>query len=268
MKFLRRSLMLAALLTALVCAVLLLNFTAPNPTGRRYSSETPLRTREGASYQLGVDGERVLANDLGLPNNNASGQGQCFCRIGNDAGFAPKCRICVGQFEAVSRARVPDFVTPTLIVDSKNSQHIPSSSEEAQEIADYAMLAQLTSREFWLFVRMDTTVSLEVAQIVQLTGGDLVYYFTTPDYVDPVDQTARAGFAGAGILFGFVGWLELRSWRGQKRLKLLSSKPKPTAPPKYPNNPLNRAIHKTDAAADFGQRAIDRQRRDIDRDSL
>lgn len=268
MKFLRRSLILAALLTALVCAVLLLNFTAPNPTGRRYSSETPLRTGDGTPNQLGTDGERVLANDLALPNNNASNQGQCFCRIGNDAGHASKCRICLGQFEAVSRARVPDFVTTTLIVDSKNSRQVPFDSEEAREIADYAMLAQLTRREFWLFVRMDTIVSSEVAQIVQMTGGDVVYYFTTPGYVDPIDQTARFGFAGAGILFGFVGWLELRSWRGQKWSKLLSLTPKPTAPPKYPNDPLNRAIRKTDSAADFGRRAIDRQRRDIDRDSL
>lgn len=267
MKFLRRSLMLAAVLTALLCAVLLLNFTAPNPTGRRYSSETPLTTGDAQNREIGWDGERVLAQDLRLPNNNDPSQLQCFCRQGSYIN-SNDCNTCIPVSTLTSSYRIPDFVTDSFIAESKNRREFYYNGREVDQIADYVTAAILIRRPLWVYVRVNTPVAPEFTELVQSTGGDVVYYFTTPGYVDPVDQTARAGFAGAGILFGFVGWLELRSWRGQKRLKLLSSKPKPTAPPKYPNDPLNRAIHKTDAAADFGQRAIDRQRRDIDRDSL
>lgn len=263
MKVLRRGLMTAALLLAFGCVILLLNFTAPNPTGRRYSSETPLRTREGSSNQLGQDGERILANDLQLPNNNTVGQ--CFCRVGRDAGVS-RCKICVGQFEAVSRARIPDFVTDTLIADSKNARDIPFNAEEAREIADYALLAQLTNREFWLFVRIDTVVSEEVYQTVKLTGGDVVYYFTTPNYVDPVDQNARLGLAGTVAAFGVLGLWELRGLRGRRQPKLIVLTPKFPKPPKRPNDPIDRALRKADAATDFAQRAKDKQWHELDKD--
>jgi hypothetical protein len=59
------------LIALTACVVLLLNFTAPNPTGRRYSSESPLMTGQGSAQQIGLSAERVLARDLGIARNEA-----------------------------------------------------------------------------------------------------------------------------------------------------------------------------------------------------
>ncbi|HEX2621081.1 MAG TPA: hypothetical protein VHL11_13060 [Phototrophicaceae bacterium] len=49
MRTLRRLLLGTALIGIIVSVILLLNFTAPNPTGRRYSSAVPVTTRQRTS---------------------------------------------------------------------------------------------------------------------------------------------------------------------------------------------------------------------------
>ncbi len=79
MKKIRRIVFLLALISLVASVVLLMNITAPNPTGRRYSSEVPLVGRQANAQQIGADGERILSNDLHLPNNNEADQRQCIC---------------------------------------------------------------------------------------------------------------------------------------------------------------------------------------------
>ena len=75
-------LMVGVIITGIV---LLLNFTAPNPTGRRYSSEVVnLNLDNGAK---GVEGERILAQDLNAPNNNI--EKHCIC--GDPSASAAQC---------------------------------------------------------------------------------------------------------------------------------------------------------------------------------
>ncbi|MBZ0281543.1 MAG: hypothetical protein K8L97_12460 [Anaerolineae bacterium] len=266
MKFLRRSIMVFALLVGVICVVLLINFTAPNPTGRRYSSETPLTTGDAQGWEIGRDGERVLSKDLHLLTNNDPAQTQCICSTGSNR-RPNQCKVCIAELASLANFRVPDFVAPDFMAESKNEQGLLYYGREISQISDYALAAHLTGRHLWIYVRVDTEVADEFIRLVESTGGDVVYYFTTPGYVDPVDQTAQAGLAGAGLAFGLIGWRELRSRGSQRQPKLISPIPKPTAPPKSPNDPLNRTTHKIDAAVDFVRRAKDRQRRDIDKDS-
>ncbi len=66
-KTVRRLLFPLALAGIILCGVLLLNFTASNPTHRRYSSQTPLTTGQGTGAKIGQDAERILSKDLGIP---------------------------------------------------------------------------------------------------------------------------------------------------------------------------------------------------------
>jgi hypothetical protein len=73
LKTIRRLVFLATLGGMILCGVLLLNFTASNPTHRRYPSQTPLTTGQGTGVVIGLDAERILAKDLGLPPNDRTG---------------------------------------------------------------------------------------------------------------------------------------------------------------------------------------------------
>src|SRR5262245_22384485 len=92
MKRLRRVAFAITLVVLIGCVVLLLNFTAPNPTRRRYSSRVVEIT--GNPQSIGRDAENVLALDLGLPNNNEPDQRLCIC---GDPSYAisGECRVCL-----------------------------------------------------------------------------------------------------------------------------------------------------------------------------
>ncbi len=70
MKAFVRVLFIICVVNIFISSVLLLNITAPNPTHRRYSSEVPLTTGQGASRDLGDSGERTLAKDLDQLRND------------------------------------------------------------------------------------------------------------------------------------------------------------------------------------------------------
>src|SRR5258708_34300875 len=101
MKRLRRTIAVLAFASFAICVLLLLNVTAPNPTGRRYSSEMPLVTGQGTSNDIGTDGERIMAKDLRLPSNNDPDQLQCICP--NPSSKAPSgCRVCIASLNFTS----------------------------------------------------------------------------------------------------------------------------------------------------------------------
>src|SRR5579859_7222610 len=152
MKRLRRIIAILAVIVIAICGLLLLNFTAPNPTGRRYSSETPLLS--GQSLAVGNDAERILSNDLHLPNNNDPDQRQCFCPA--QPPQPPNgCKVCIAKVpfsDPSFSSRRPDFVGPTFIAESKNVQTLlVKQSGLLPQINDYAQGAKTSGRQLWVF---------------------------------------------------------------------------------------------------------------------
>jgi hypothetical protein len=252
---------LLCLIAGAVSLTLLLNLTAPNPTGRRYSSQMPLTTRQGSPQDIGRSGEDVLGNDLRLPNNN-TGETQCIC--GNSRQTrGGVCKACLTILPNLSTYRMPDFVGTGFLAESKNEQGLFYSGREVDQINDYVLAALLMKVHLWVYVRVDTEVSSEFTTLVESTGGGIVYYFTVPGYVDPVDAAARVVLL---VSFGTIlvitpggvgiGRLKMR--------KLAVSSPKPPRPPKPPDDPAHRAVRKTDAAEDFVKRRKEREQQKID----
>ena len=90
-----------------------------------------------------------------------------------------------------SNFRIPDFIAPDFIAESKNTQNLLYSGREYDQISDYALAAKLLNRPLWVYTRVDTIVEPKFYEIVHATGGNVVPYFTVPGYVDPVDDAAR-----------------------------------------------------------------------------
>ncbi len=196
-------LIIIALVGVCVCAVLLLDITAPNPTRRRASSQPPTTTGEGSTAEIGLSGEDVLAHDLGLPRNEDSDQRVCFCGPTYTAPSAD-CQSCLLRLETINNHRRPDFVGANFIAEAKNRQTLLVS--DLAQIRDYADAARALGVPLWLYVRVNTLVAPEIADIVGATGGRVVYYFATPGYVDPVRGPAAAGLLGFAVLgAGAVG---------------------------------------------------------------
>ncbi len=194
MKSLRRIILVLAFLAAILSIILLLNFTAPNPTGRRYSSRTPLSTGEGTAGQIGLAGERVLADDLHLPRNDAPDQLQCICNSPTYADLK-NCRVCIVSAQLTSPYRRPDFVGRNFIAEAKNAQNLYYDSRDLAQITDFAMAARALNWPLWVYTRVNTNFDPEFLRIVRTTGGDVVPYFTVTGYSDPVDQAAQLGLA-------------------------------------------------------------------------
>lgn len=224
-KLIRRGLMALAFGTMLVCVILLLNFTASNPTGRRYSSDI---LRSLNPQTRGLEGERILANDLDLPRNDQAGQGQCICRSASDT-TAPKCKSCLIVLPSVSTYRIPDFVGKDFIADAKTG---PAPKPDAQ-IRDFVMAAEQLDMPLWIYVEADALIGSSYRDMVESTGGGIVYYFAKPGYKDVTDRNAEAGLAGgAMVLSGGLFW-EIRSRR--------KPRPDPVPPEPLPMPPVSAA---------------------------
>ena len=255
----RLSIIAAAALVALICAVLLLNITAPNPTGRRYSSQAVIM--QGANSRIvGDSAEAVLAGDLGIPNNNADDQRLCLC--GTNGQHSPQmCRSCAASVPEIATFRIPDFVGPSFIADSKNERLYPSR-HDLEQLTDMVAGAKLLGKPLWVYVRVCTLMKPEAAALNDLivsTGGGVLLYFTgenCPGWVDPVDQMARAGLVGAFMVLGVFGVWEYRALRPPRTVTVPAPAPRPQ-PGKGP-------FDKADTAADFAVRQRDRARRDLD----
>jgi hypothetical protein len=245
-----------ALIAFLICDLLLRNVTAPNPTGRRYSSETPLTTGQGSSQDIGISGETVLAKDLRLPNNNYAGQTQCICGKASQSSNG-RCVACLVVLPSMSSYRMPDFVGSGFLAESKNEQGLLYTGREVDQIQDYVMAAILMRASLWVYVRIDTNVAPEFIQLVQSTGGNIVYYFTVPGYIDPVDDAAhKVQAVSMATLFLVV----LETWA----VRRFKNRPLTVSFPKSPADPFGKASSKVDAAEDFVRRTKDRQQRDMD----
>ena len=248
-----RVVLIAATLLLVCCVVLLLNITAPNPTGRRYSSEVPLTTGQASGGDIGADAERVLANDLGLPNNNDFGQRQCLCNSTQYATSPPgQCNVCWASSSRIGNFRIPDFVGNSFIGESKNVLALSRADENVyRQLRDMATVAEDAGLAFWVYVRVDTQVDGNYQALFDHIKGGIVYYFAVPGYVDPVDQIAQIGLLLA--LLVIVGTL---FWRWVNNQPPRSPKPQV----KTTLNPLRQA----DDVQEFARRMQDRARGHID----
>jgi hypothetical protein len=248
----RHGLLLGALVLLVISSVILLNITAPNPTGRRYSSTPPLTTGQGNANALGLDAERILAHDLRLPNNNDPGQKQCVCNAAIYATTPPtECTTCFVLSPAIPNYRLPDFVGAGFIAEAKNArQLLVSHDRDFQQIAAFAEAARAQSLALWVFVRVDTQVDSAYYDLFQGIKGGIVPYFAVPGYVDGWDQLAQIGLLIAAliILLVLVGGL------------IQSIKPAP----RTPQGQVMQTVRKVDEAEDFMRRTRDRARSEID----
>ena len=181
---------LIALVVLVVSIILLLNFTASNPTGRRYSSETidlALRPQE-----KGQQGEQIVSHDLGIASNDTSAR-TCLCHQEQPSSGA--CSSCFVQVEQLAQDRRPDFITSDYIVEVKNHQDLLYSGRDWDEISDYAIGARALGIPLWVFVRTDTEVDGRLDAIVEATGGRVVHYLVVPGHVDWVGQVAKVAAA-------------------------------------------------------------------------
>jgi hypothetical protein len=248
-RLLFRLLALACLIGAAISILLLLNMTAPNPTGRRYSSLPPLTVGDGK--QIGASAEWILARDLRLPNNNAADQRQCICGSGRRT--PADCNSCVHSLSAMgSSYRIPDFISPHFIAESKNRSNLMYSGREVDQLQDYALAALMLKIPLWVYVRVDTPVAPEFIALVESTGGGVIRYFTTEGFVDPVDRAAWAGLLGSVPLGAAAFYLGFR--RPQKR----RSRGSP--------GPVGRANRVLDQADAFAQRVKGRLRQELQND--
>ncbi len=238
-----------------VSVLLLLNVTAPNPTGRRYSSEIPVTTGQGSTDLIGSDAERILAADLHLPNNNDAGQRQCLCSQTQYASTTPgQCNVCLAYSAHIANFRLPDFVGDGFIADSKNVRELSVTSLNTfQQLSDMAQVARDNNLALWIFVRVNTRVDSEYRALFDGLRGGILPYFAVPGYVDPVDSAAQIGLLLALLLIAALlawGWL---------------TKPRPAPKPqsvqeKKPEDPLQKA----DEAQEFARRMKDRARGKIE----
>ncbi len=238
MRLIRRLFIITGFLFLLGSIIILLNFTAPNPTGRRYSSRPVLR--QGSSGAVGNDGETVLAADLRLVSNNDGSQLVCFCKYGNTK-TSSQCRSCAGQYN-ISSNRLPDFLTDRLIIDSKNVRDLG----DYDQLSDFAIVARQTGRALWIYTRVDSTVAPKYHTLIESTGGKIVPYFTYAGYEDTADQWAKRGLLVSGLLFAgsFI-----RIKRPTVRI--------PVRPAKQPQTPLNKTAESIQRAQDHLDKSRD-----------
>jgi hypothetical protein len=258
MQSLRRLILAASFLSAIVCIILLLNFTAPNPTGRRYSSEI-------APYpqSISVDGgesgfkaERILSKDLKTPHNNEAEQ-KCVCASSYAPNRSPGiygCNVCTVYSNTISGRSffVPDFVTASYIAESKNTRPFPPSGDKDQ-LTNFVLMATNLKMPLWVFVRQDTQIDSAFAAVIANTGGGVVRYFTYPGYIDPVDLAAWRGLAISLLIFLVALILPF----GVRRIHW-------THAPKPPKDPMKEAIRKSNDLKDFKDRATQRAPTRID----
>lgn len=258
----RRAGLLVSVIGAIICVVLLLNITAPNPTGRRYSSETVITT--GTPATIGYDGERVLARDLGVPNNNASGQLQCICNS-QYLTTPSRCNVCTFwvPFPNASQFAIPDFVGKKLIADSKNVAKLDWTGDVPRQIELYAATAAQYDLELWVFVRVDTEVDPRYKDLIEPTGGGIVRYFDVPGHTDPIDRTATTGLLICAPLSIVLLALEVHPAWFRRPRRAAPRLPAPVAP--APANKVEEAELFRDTLRSKARRRMDREdaKRDV-----
>lgn len=204
MRILRRTILFTALIALIICGLLLLNITAPNPTGRRYSSDIVSYT--AGSQVIGRQGENALARDLNLPRNEESDQRACVCNLEfAESGTLPgRCDICMTYYEEMTNtSNIPDFVSTRFIAEAKN---VIMLNQPSDQMRAFIFAAQELNLPLWVYVRVNTDIPSVYEELIAATGGGVVYYLRDESYVDPVDRAAQIGILiASGVILLVVG---------------------------------------------------------------
>lgn len=202
MKFLRRILLFSALMVIVGCAILLITAYDPsNPTHRRYSSEVVITT--GKDKDIGDSGEEVLSKDLRMPINDRQSPRQVICNTRFENQPPPESNTeCILYSDNIVNHRRPDFISleQGIIADSKNRKIWNKS--DIEQIREFAIAAEEFNLTLWIYVRQNTVVADDYHEVVESTGGRIIYYFQTEQpYIDPIDFYLLAGIVGGlGII--------------------------------------------------------------------
>lgn len=245
----RASVFVVALLVATICVILLLNVTAPNPTGRRYSSADP----QHVAAVLGVHdwraAELILEADLGVPFNDDAATRTCLCQT--DTTIPPgRCNACALPSVAISQSyTLPDFLTERMVADSK---YVQTFSLDTQ-INDFLLYAQVSGREIWIYTRTDTIISASVLESIRATGGDVVPYFVVEGFYDPIESGAGLFLIISLIVFGVLATLQFVAYLNRDT---------PDAP--SAEDTIDKAQDKVDETEAFMERVERLSRREID----
>lgn len=250
----RRGILALSIIVGSISIILLLNFTAPNPTGQRYSSEMP--TYDEKTECDGNHAEAILESDLGLPANDfTEAETLCVCKTQRDLAQT-RCNTCIAvSYEVEKKVHIPDFVTDSLIIDSKCKENITND----HQFRSFVDAAHQLDRELWYFVRVgeETRVSPYILEQVQSTGGDIVPYFTVPGYIDPVDLRASITLTIALIVLMIMLIWEIRG-------HLPRFTPQSTQPEPEHDAALTKAERSTRDAEAFKQRIENRVQIQVD----
>lgn len=234
LKRIRRTLILIALIALIISFFLSAIYDAlfvEHPTGRRYGSEITLNA--GTTAEIGDDGERTLAKDLLLSNNNNSGK-QCICSSRYATNLpTSNCNSCLFTGDNISSThRIPDFVAPNYIAESKNVLQL-SRSRDYMQIQDFATAAITLDVPLWVYVRVDTVAQQRFYDVVEPTGGGIVPYFTYEGYSDDIDRASRIGTAislAALIIFVLIELRAMLYGSAPNRLPAPSAPDQPHSP--------------------------------------
>lgn len=225
--------------------------TISDPTGRRYSSGSPVR--EGSLTDIGRDAERILSRDLGLLLNQSPNPVQCICNPGDQNAPPRVCNACFAISSSISHggSRQPDFVSATFLADAKNVGQL----RDFEQIQDFAVASLQLEIPLWIYTRVDTVVSQRFYDLVEPTGGGIVPYFTYVGYQDPIDEVINVTKSGSLIILIIMGISEVSAW-------WLTPRPTPVKPPQP--NPSDHRKNKTEEIFASVQDLKDRARRRVD----
>lgn len=259
----RRLLWIPALMTLILCGLLLLNVTAPNPTGRRYSSVNPAQVAADLNLpQPGRAAEEVLSWDLGIPRNDSSeGERACICNETRESTTPPgRCNLCVAYHPDVSLA-IPDFITESYIADSKDYQSAILSTDD--QIRNFLLASDVLNVPLYIYLPHPVDGNLRVSdrtrELIMATGGDVIPYFTHAGYADPVDRIATVGLVLAVLVILGLVFLEFRN-----SPSVDSGNRDPDA---QDSDAIDNAVDSTEATEQFMGRIERLSRRDIDKDN-
>lgn len=254
----------------LIAFVLITVLVTPpvNPTGRVESSRQV--TTGGSPAQIGASGERALAQDLDVVNNNVAR----VCVCDQNRGLVAGCNACAVNLVLSGEVsyRVPDFITSEYIADAKNVARFPDPGIQYQ-ITDFIAAAHLMHVPLWIYVRRDTEVDPTWRTRIEETGGGVIRYFrTSPIYAEPLSYLLilRSLLDLLTPLVGLLVLVTIMEWVPRSRRPSSANPPyvTPTRPAPGPAPHATRAEDRVGAAAALKERARQRVDRETARDDL
>lgn len=258
MKQFRRGVFISNLLLLIVAVFVLSNVWVQNPTGRYYSSE--IVDLDLNSHQKGIQGEEILAQDLGVPlwNDRSAENTQCICskafEVTDTVPRNSTCNMCVHYADAVPNDHlIPDFITGRFIADAKNVQDLSRTyTSTLTQITNYSAVANELNLPLWIYVRENTVVDQQYYDLVRSTGGNIIRYFQVDNSVHPIEGIAWNVLLVTVFMVVIIGVWEYLLYR---RRSWLANRPTLPEPDEPTPDAVKKAMRATDDTEDWMQHA-------------